>query len=450
MRTYRMLSTAVVIITVIATSYAQTYDIRFELDRSSCLPNDMCYFIQLRSSNDSSWHLGAQNYRIFYDGGTASFVENSAVSMLPIDRYSSALLQISVDNVNATSLSTNLPFASNLSFINYSIDLINLAEGGILLPGNGQWVTTSRICFQANEETVQDTAICLRKVWARESITEPYAAAYVVVSSWESSFRTSPAKSRAFFDSGDGDGCVTTQNIIVHTQDLSCFEDEFGSVEFELDPARNPYRITLPGATSFSRIRPGAYKAMIQDGTGCEYTRSFEIKRPDALDVQVIHVAHPRSSDSSDGSIDIAVKGGTAPYFFKWIHNENLISTQQNLRQVPAGDYHLKVKDINQCERDAGMVSIDAVTATNDPEIVRNASIYPNPVEDLLIVEFSDQALQIEQIALWNLEGKNIYLKNYRPQQKINVDMNGFQVGLYVMRVVLTNREIITTTVYKK
>ncbi len=190
----------------------RTYDIRFVLDDLDCTANTVCYMTQLRSADGIGWHLAGQNYRIFYDGSMAEYIDESAESLLPDSQYflDRSNLQ-DVQHVDASSFGFSLPFADDLSFLNYSIDLMSLSTGGVNLPGSGEWVSTSRLCFNVAEAATTDPNQCLELVWARMGKTDDYATAFVEVSQWVQSNSTTDALTNIYddLDSEDSqDACL--------------------------------------------------------------------------------------------------------------------------------------------------------------------------------------------------------------------------------------------------
>ena len=187
-------------------SAQQTYDIRFKLDNVDCEKQEACYLVQLRSSNDNDWMLAGQNYRVFYDASKAIYKVGSGQSQLSPDDYSPFTLTTNVPGTDASAFDGLLPFDATLGFLNYSIDLMDLASGGIALPGNGDWVTTSSLCFELDEGTINNVDACLNLIWARPGLTDAYATAFVEVSEWTGQNATENAETNVYDDLDENDG----------------------------------------------------------------------------------------------------------------------------------------------------------------------------------------------------------------------------------------------------
>ena len=76
----------------------------------------------------AGWGLAGQNYRIYYDASLASW--QSGVSTLGGSYQNFTLIQ-DIQGVNANTPSGNLSFEDSLSFLNYTMELIDPGMGGI-------------------------------------------------------------------------------------------------------------------------------------------------------------------------------------------------------------------------------------------------------------------------------------------------------------------------------
>lgn len=190
----------------------QEYDIRFAYQSVDCQARQVCYHTQIRSADGQAWNLAGQNYRIFFDGSMAVYIDGSARRLLDPNQYSDILLTANIPNVDASAFPGDLPFQSTLSFLNYSVDLMNLTNGGINLPANGDWISTTELCFEVTQEVIDDGSECLGLVWARMGKTDGIATAFVEVSQWVAANSTTEAITNIFddLDASDGVGsCIS-------------------------------------------------------------------------------------------------------------------------------------------------------------------------------------------------------------------------------------------------
>jgi len=191
------------------------FDIRFMIGDVDCDTRTVCVQTQLRSSDGNEWNLAGQNYRIFYDGSKAQFITGSSESLLPAAQYSAVNVTQEIwPPVDITGqFGFVLPFGETLSFLNYSVDLMSLSNGGINLPASGAWVSTTQLCFEVTQEVLDGGSECLNIVWARETLTDEIATAFVEISEWVQASETVEALPNIYDDLGPEDGnnaCVSS------------------------------------------------------------------------------------------------------------------------------------------------------------------------------------------------------------------------------------------------
>jgi hypothetical protein len=88
----------------------------------------------------------------------------------------------------------------------------------------------------------------------------------------------------------------------------------------------------------------GKYMAYITDARGCRTTAVARITTPSSLTANGI-THNPVCYRAGDGSIELTVSGGTAPYSFLW----NTDAVAQNLTGASAGKYGVTVTDNGGC-----------------------------------------------------------------------------------------------------
>lgn len=235
------------------------WDIRFNLSSVDCDASQACYDVQVRSSNGATWNLAGQNYRIYYDNSAANYV--SGTSTLPADYGPYTVVQ-DIGPVDATSNSTALGFESTLGFLNYTMDLSNVATGGIDLTST--WSTTTNLCFDIDPSVIDDAASCIELVWGRDGLTNSLATAFVEISSWDAPNSTSAAVPVIHddLDSSDGDqacfsvACAVVEPNITIT-DASVTEGGAATVQVCLSEATTQ-AVTISYSTASGSATQGA------------------------------------------------------------------------------------------------------------------------------------------------------------------------------------------------
>lgn len=122
------------------------------------------------------------------------------------------------------------------------------------------------------------------------------------------------------------------------------------------------------GATSsaLSNIAAGTYTVTATDISGCSASQSVTITEPTGMTLTNTQV-NPSCSNVNNGSIDLSISGGIAPYTYAWSNN----ATTQDISLLSAGTYTVTVTDGNGCTKNltttiTNAYSLSATSTTAD------------------------------------------------------------------------------------
>ncbi|MEN0002967.1 MAG: gliding motility-associated C-terminal domain-containing protein [Bacteroidota bacterium] len=93
-------------------------------------------------------------------------------------------------------------------------------------------------------------------------------------------------------------------------------------------------------------LAAGAHSVRIEDSQGCSLTLDFDIEAPEALAIQGATTTNLSCYSTIDGTIEVLIEGGTAPYSYIWSNTD----TTAFIRPLDAGSYTLTVTDANGCQ----------------------------------------------------------------------------------------------------
>ena len=93
-------------------------------------------------------------------------------------------------------------------------------------------------------------------------------------------------------------------------------------------------------------LSAGTYIVTVTDLNGCRITKEITLTQPQALDTKLTpsHITC-QSSGFDDGSIDLLLTGGVAPYTYSWSNG----SSNEDLAGLTQGTYKVTVSDANGC-----------------------------------------------------------------------------------------------------
>jgi hypothetical protein len=138
-------------------------------------------------------------------------------------------------------------------------------------------------------------------------------------------------------------------------------------------------------------------------------------------------------SNQNNGSIDITVDGGEPPYFYEWRDSDdNVLTTDEDIEDLSAGVYTVKVSDFSSCTILSGELEVDQMTSTNSLAEI-NYNIYPNPnSSELLIIE--SKSIVNSKYKIISATGKTI-LHGTLNESKNRIMLPELENGVYFLRI---------------
>jgi len=142
--------------------------------------------------------------------------------------------------------------------------------------------------------------------------------------------------------------------VTVSHTDILCQGASTGTATAEATGGTAPYSyswnsVPLQTTQSAVNLPAGNYIVTVTDNNGCVSTESVTIIQPPAALSASATVTDTGCNGGADGSIDLTVSDGTAPFTFLW--NNGAIT--EDLDNIPAGTYNVTVNDANGCTASA-------------------------------------------------------------------------------------------------
>ncbi len=110
---------------------------------------------------------------------------------------------------------------------------------------------------------------------------------------------------------------------------------------------------TSATAEDITGIGAGGYTVTITDGSSCVDSFTYVVTEPGALVLSETHTDET-CAGNGDGSINLSVSGGTAPYTYSWSNGQ----TTQDISGIGGGLYTVNVTDGNGCTGTLGVTVI--------------------------------------------------------------------------------------------
>ncbi|WP_394974436.1 T9SS type B sorting domain-containing protein [uncultured Croceitalea sp.] len=141
--------------------------------------------------------------------------------------------------------------------------------------------------------------------------------------------------------------------------DVTCSGLEDGTITVEVSGGTGEilYAITpnlnqFDDVNTFDDLAPGVYDVIAQDRNGCFIPFQFTIEEPQPLVVDTLSVINEICEGDEDGSIEVVMSGGTAPYStaFNSSMDADFIQDQTLFTDLAAGTYVIFIRDAQGCE----------------------------------------------------------------------------------------------------
>src|SRR5690606_3499144 len=152
----------------------------------------------------------------------------------------------------------------------------------------------------------------------------------------------------------DVNGCTATASATVteptvlmaslsSQTNIACNGGTTGSATITVTGGTAPYTYTWSnGATTatITNVVAGTYNVTVTDANGCTDTASVTLTEPTALSASAI-ATNVSCNGGSNGTVDLNVTGGTAPYTYVWSNT----ATTEDMVGLTAGTYDVTVTD---------------------------------------------------------------------------------------------------------
>jgi hypothetical protein len=163
------------------------------------------------------------------------------------------------------------------------------------------------------------------------------------------------------FNVKDNNGCIQqlSANIdepdaltlaVTNAANILCSGASTGEITVNASGGTGAYSFVLnnlpaQSGRTFNHLPVGSYLLSVTDNNNCAAHQTVTLTQPDPL--QLSHqVTQPTCGDKPDGSINVDVTGGVAPYTYSW----NTGATENAITNAGGGTYTVTVTDANACQ----------------------------------------------------------------------------------------------------
>ncbi|MDQ3051846.1 MAG: gliding motility-associated C-terminal domain-containing protein [Bacteroidota bacterium] len=230
----------------------------------------------------------------------------------------------------------------------------------------------------------------------------------------------------------DANGCLANSGGVISqpagslaanlsvSQNVNCFGGGNGSLNLTVSGGTSPYNFNWStGATTedLNGLAVGFYTVSITDANGCVSSATGSITQPAAALTSSVNTSqNVNCFGGTNGSLDLTVTGGTAPYSYSWSNG----ATSQDINNLSSGIYTVAITDYNGCTTNqSGLVSQPNAALSASAGASANVSCFggANGVVNLTVNG-----------------GTAPYSYNWS-NGELTEDLNGLQAGVYNVTV---------------
>ncbi len=135
---------------------------------------------------------------------------------------------------------------------------------------------------------------------------------------------------------------------------LSCASND-GSIAITAAGGQTPYLFDWSGPNGFASLdqnitdlAAGEYVLTLIDANGCTSVDTFLLAAPTPLSASLA-VGGNICDGTDDGSIDLQLTGGVAPYNYSWSGPDGFTASTEDVSALPSGTYTVNVNDAGTC-----------------------------------------------------------------------------------------------------
>ena len=224
-------------------------------------------------------------------------------------------------------------------------------------------------------------------------------------------------------------GGVQPMNVTTNITNnpLACFGDTNAAIQLNVSGGVPPYTYDWsPNVPDLNMLGAGTYTISLTDENGSVTTLMVLIEEPPMIDI----TTSSTPASGNNGTATAMVAGGTPPYTYLWSNG----ATTETITDLPGGDYTVEVTDANDCVM-TSQVLVDIVFSVFDQNEFE-VKIYPNPVNDLLRVEF-ENASDLKEIIIVDVLGRRIPFEYDVNVNAVQIRFDDLAKGNYFLQLVL-------------
>lgn len=266
----------------------------------------------------------------------------------------------------------------------------------------------------------------------------------------------------------DAQGCILQQTVSIANPPFpsitsfsatspSCFGLSNGVLTVNYSNGTAPYVINwsspiFPSTSvssalsqSVSGITSGVYSATVTDSFGCSSSQIINVTQPGLFGLIVPFNQTICAGQSTQ--ITATGFGGTLPYTYSWTPNVFVGGGPHTVSPATTTFYTVDITDANGCSPSPKIITVDVNLCSGINEINNSeVSFYPNPTNDLLLIETQEAFNTVEVI---DITGKLLLSEKINTTSHVLL-MEDVNEGIYFVKLRFNDGRTITKKIMKQ
>lgn len=242
--------------------------------------------------------------------------------------------------------------------------------------------------------------------------------------------------------------------IAIDADGVTCFGEADAKLFANVTGGNADYSYSWSnGATtqSISDLGPGQYTVVVTDMDGCESAASATVTEATPVVSTPISIT-PETVGQQNGAIEVDVTGGNQPYSYEWTApNGEVISDQQDVSGLAAGNYALEITDANGCVS-LHYFTVQSVSSINQRQLEKSINLFPNPTSGNVTIAFDEIEALEANIAVYDLTGKLVadFVNANIASGQYRLEVSNHAEGLYLVRIMIENQVVTKRVIVQK
>ncbi|MBL7778416.1 MAG: choice-of-anchor L domain-containing protein, partial [Chitinophagales bacterium] len=160
---------------------------------------------------------------------------------------------------------------------------------------------------------------------------------------------------------------ISNLNITGVTTNVTCLGANNGTIDITVTGSNAPFTYNWGGGVTTqdrTNLAAGTYTVTASNTVGCSVTASYTITQPAAALTSTATQNNIICNGLNNGSINLTVNGGVAPYTFSWSNG----ATTEDIATLSAAVYTVTITDFNGC------TATRTVTITQPPVLATSSA----------------------------------------------------------------------------